>query len=86
MRDLGIILNYFDYSKDPNLSYPYSIDVDCDITANLRLVITEFIALCTLVRENFKSADYLIDTDIRIIDFRHKSDAMRLKLMWRPIS
>lgn len=86
MSELSMVLLYMDLSvRFPESSYPYVLEVDAEHVNELAMVPTEFRALVSLVKEQTMSGDYLIDDTARFVSFRKKSDAMRIKLMWKPI-
>jgi hypothetical protein len=84
MSDLGMNVRY-DFDSHPNSSYPHILCLYTSIDQAVAMIRIEFNELCNLVNSNCYSADYVVDWALAAIMFRTKADAMRIKLMWKPI-
>lgn len=83
-EQLDMFITYM-FDNNPKVSYPHILKIETKNQAQIAMVRTEFNALCQLVRTNCYPADYLIDQPWFTVDFRNKADAMRIKLLWKPI-
>ena len=80
----NFILTYT-FADHPLNAYPHFLEAEPTNSQSRSMARPEYNALLALVKEHCYPADYLSDTTCCTVSFRYKADAMRIKLMWKPI-